>query len=284
LSDIKEKEHVFPVPEQMEIDPEFSTVHFPNPEEGAGVLDLSEKCARQNNCEIIIANDPDTDRCCLAELQADGKYRQLTGNEIGALLAWFIWHKQPKNKSEQYYMLSSTVSSHILGRMAETEGFHFIETLTGFKWMGNIAYDLMQSNSTNRVLFAFEEAIGYMCNTDILDKDGISAAVQLAQLCLYVYGVRRSNLIAFLRDDIYAKYGYHYNVNSYYLCYEPITIKRIFERIFHYDPKQKQINYPTSFGPYKVTRVRDLTNGFDSSTFDQKPVRERAIQFESFFL
>lgn len=269
---VKENQHVFAVAEQKEIDPEFPTVHFPNPEEGAGVLDLSEKCANLNKCDIIIANDPDTDRCCMAERQANGSFRQLTGNEIGALLGWFIWHKHAKKEGDQHYMLSSTVSSKILKRMAEVEGFHFIETLTGFKWMGNIAYDLTRSNSKNRVLFAFEEAIGYMCNTEILDKDGISAAAQLAQLCFYLYGVRKTRVSSFLMDEIYLKYGYHYNVNSYYLCYEPDTIKRIFERIFHYDSKIKQINYPTTFGPYKVVRVRDLTNGYDSSAPDHKPV------------
>ena len=173
---MKEGVNVFPVEKQKEIDPNFSTVTFPNPEEGAGVLDLSIENANLNKCNLIIANDPDTDRCSIAERQEDGSFRQFTGNELGALLGWFSWLKYCKTnrqENDKCFMLASTVSSHILETIAKKEQFNFIETLTGFKYMGNIADSLLKENClkkhnyTNKILFAFEEAIGFMSNSVI---------------------------------------------------------------------------------------------------------------------
>lgn len=127
---------------------------------------------------MIIANDPDSDRCSLAEFN-HGEWRVFNGNEIGALFGWWIWHEWKNNfngEARQCYMISSAVSSKILETFAEKEGFNFVETLTGFKWMANCADDLLKKEKT--VLFAFEEAIGYMVSC--IDVPGFST------FCLFI--------------------------------------------------------------------------------------------------
>ncbi|KAL5011630.1 hypothetical protein ScPMuIL_010181 [Solemya velum] len=258
-----------PVKEQIWPDPDFPTVKYPNPEEGKGALTLSIQAAEAGNSVIIIANDPDADRLALAEKQPNGEWKIFTGNEIGAFLGWWSWYSfnqaHPEVKGEDVYMLASTVSSKILRTIAQAEGFHFEETLTGFKWMGNKTDELMKQGKT--VLFAFEEAIGYMCGTSVLDKDGVSAAAVAAELCSYLY---QQNLTLNQQlDKIYAKYGYHLSSNSYFLCHDPKTIEQMFAEIRNYQGTGK---YPESCGPYKIRDVRDLTVGYDSSQPNNKPV------------
>ncbi|CAG2177419.1 unnamed protein product, partial [Oppiella nova] len=263
--------HYFPVESQMRPDPDFSTVTFPNPEEGKGVLDESFKTAAASKSTIVIANDPDSDRCAVAEYQPqESKWRIFSGNEIGALLGWWQWYKHKTQKggapAQDCYMISSTVSSKILQSMAKIEGFNWLETLTGFKWMGNKADELSKQGKTT--LLAFEEAIGFMVGTTVIDKDGISAGLDVLQLAVYVESERKCNLSQHL-NYIYATYGYHFSLNSYYICYDKDVIKSIFDRLANFNgPK----TYPSKIGSYEIARVRDLNRGYDSSTPDNKPV------------
>ncbi|CAH2300000.1 phosphoglucomutase-2 [Pelobates cultripes] len=151
------------VPEQKDPDPEFPTVKYPNPEEGKGVLKLSFSLADKEGSNVILANDPDADRLAVAEKQESGEWKVFSGNELGALLGWWLFTCWKETNPEpeavkSMYMLASTVSSKILRAIAVKEGFHFEETLTGFKWMGNRAYQLIEQGKS--VQFAFEEAIG----------------------------------------------------------------------------------------------------------------------------
>ena len=159
-----------PVPEQVQPDPTFPTVEFPNPEEGAGALALAMAAAEAGGSRLILANDPDADRLAVAEAEEDGNWRVFTGNEIAALLAWWTWSQRGEDcpPPDQCYMLASTVSSKMIGAMARANGFHFEETLTGFKWMGNRAAALQAEGKT--VLFSFEEAIGFCLGDTVLDK------------------------------------------------------------------------------------------------------------------
>lgn len=227
---------LIPVVEQRDADPEFPTVKFPNPEEGKSSLTLSFKLANEENCKIILANDPDADRLACAEYnENEQQWRVFTGNEIGALLGWWALEcfkmQSPKKDLKDCYMLASTVSSKMLRAMAKAEGFNFIETLTGFKWMGNKSHELI--NDGKSVLFAFEEAIGFMFNPTVLDKDGISAACHLASLTAFLK--LKNQTLCIKLKELYQRYGFHYTSNSYFLCYEPDTITKIFERIrnFH---------------------------------------------------
>lgn len=159
-----------------------------------------------------------------------------TGNELGAILGWWALNcfkkTNPNANLSDCYMLSSTVSSMVLRSMASIEGFQFIDTLTGFKWMGNRSVELLKESKN--VLFAFEEAIGFMFSPTVLDKDGVSAACHLATLCCYLKEKEQCTLADKL-TDLYHLYGYHFTLNSYFICYDANVITAIFERIrnFH---------------------------------------------------
>ncbi|XP_040282484.1 glucose 1,6-bisphosphate synthase [Bufo bufo] len=256
-----------PVPEQKEPDPNFSTVKCPNPEEGECVLELSLRLAEKEDARVVVATDPDADRLAVAELQDSGCWKVFTGNELGALLGWwmfFCWNKSGStSKVQEVHMLATTVSSSILRAVASKEGFQYEETLPGFKWIGNRVKALLDQNRT--VLFAFEESIGYMCGTAVLDKDGVSAAAVVAEMATFLDSVGMN--LAQQLVQIYETYGYHISQTSYFLCHDPPTIKRIFERLRNYSgPKQ----YPQACGVYGILHVRDVTMGYDSSQQNKK--------------
>ncbi|XP_022221634.2 phosphoglucomutase-2 [Drosophila obscura] len=260
------------VVEQAEADPEFPTTPMPNPEEGKTSLQLSIQTAKQNQSEVILANDPDADRLAVAEIGEDGSYKLFSGNELGALLGWWSLEnyrtRNPDADLSKCAMIASTVSSKFLRSMAKEEGFEFHETLTGFKWMGNKAIELQQAGKT--VLFAFEEAIGFMVGTAVLDKDGVSAAAHTATMACYLRCTQCMTLQEKLRE-IFEKYGFHSSVCSYVICRCPPVIERIFHRLRNFDDDQPN-TYPKSIlnGTYEIEHVRDLTTGYDSSTSDKK--------------
>lgn len=258
-----------PVKEQIDPDPEFSTVKYPNPEEGKSVLDLSVKTAEKHGSTLILANDPDADRLGVAEKQPNGSWKILSGNEIGTLLGWWLMEchrrKHPNDiPGDNISMVATTVSSQILRTMARAEGFHYDETLTGFKWIGNRAIDFEKEGKV--VLFSFEEAIGFMCGTNVLDKDGITACVVVAELACYV--AQDGLTLTKQLELIYEKYGIHVTSNGYYLCYDVKTIEKIFNTIRTMDDG----GYPKTCGKYKISGVRDLTTGYDNTQPDNKAI------------
>ncbi|EDM18358.1 rCG40012, isoform CRA_c [Rattus norvegicus] len=258
-----------PVPEQKDPDPDFSTVKCPNPEEGESVLELSLRLAEKENARIVLATDPDADRLAVAELQENGHWKVFTGNELAALFGWWMfdcWKKSKPNADvKNVYMLATTVSSKILKAIALKEGFHFEETLPGFKWIGSRIKDLLGHGK--EVLFAFEESIGFLCGTSVLDKDGVSAAVVVAEMAAFL-DARKVTLMEQLMK-VYETYGYHMSKTSYFLCYDPPTIKTIFERIRNFEsPKE----YPKFCGAFAILHVRDITTGYDSSQPNKKSV------------
>ncbi|XP_048789578.1 glucose 1,6-bisphosphate synthase [Lagopus muta] len=258
-----------PVPEQKDPDPDFSTVKCPNPEEGESVLELSLRLAERENAKVVVATDPDADRLAVAE-QQNGCWKVFTGNEMAALFGWWMFSRWKENCSKDadvknVYMLATTVSSKILRAIALKEGFNFEETLPGFKWIGSRVKDLLDNGK--EVLFAFEESIGFMCGTSVLDKDGVSAAVVIAEMAAYLETKNLS--LAQKLIEVYETYGYHISKTSYFLCYDPPTIKRIFERLRNFDGPQ---SYPKFCGDYNILHVRDITTGYDSSQPNKKSV------------
>ncbi|KAK2704286.1 hypothetical protein QYM36_016624 [Artemia franciscana] len=238
-----------PTEEQILPDPEFSTVKFPNPEEGKSTLDLAIQTAERNKIQHIIANDPDADRMAFAEKQIGTK----KNSELADI--------------KDCCMVASTVSSKILRSIGKQEGFQFEETLTGFKWIANRALEVMASGKT--VLFGFEEAIGFMVGVQVLDKDGISAGVKMCELACYL--AKQGKTVNDKLLEIYKQYGYHVSLNSYYICHEQSIIKKIFERLRNfYGPN----TYPKSImqGKYSISSVRDLTTGYDDSMPDKKAI------------
>ncbi|UNX54190.1 phospho-sugar mutase [Georgenia sp. TF02-10] len=186
------------VPEQAEPDPDFPTVAFPNPEE-PGALDLALRLARRVRADLVIANDPDADRCSAAvpDPAADGGWRQLTGDEIGSLLGEQT--AAAAALTGRGVLASSVVSSQLLARIAQSHGLAHRTTLTGFKWIAR----------TEGLVFGYEEAIGFCVDpTAVRDKDGISAAVRLAYLGAQLTDTGRTFLDAL--DDLARRHGLHH--------------------------------------------------------------------------
>lgn len=167
------------VEQQAEPDGAFPTVAFPNPEE-PGALDLALELARKTEAALILANDPDADRLAVVVRDADGEYVPLSGNEIGALLAHYLLTERPEGGDERLVM-TTIVSSPLLGRMAAALGVQYREVLTGFKWIATGAMSLLKEKGAQFV-FGYEEALGYTAGTVVRDKDGVSAAMLFAEL------------------------------------------------------------------------------------------------------
>lgn len=251
-----------PVPSQQHPDAKFTTVPFPNPEE-KGALDEAMSFAKANNCDIVLANDPDADRLGVAEFnKEDGKWTVFTGDQIGSLLGHWLWETIGKNSEQPVAMCASTVSSKILYAMGQTEGFLFEETLTGFKWIGSRALSLQSEGY--RILLGYEEAIGFSCGGIISDKDGISALGVIATMAHAFYALGKS--LASHLQEIYLLYGEFCSDNGYFRCDDPAIVKKIMEQM------KNGGNYFVRVGNYEVESVRDLGSpGYDSQAVDKKP-------------
>ncbi|MCU1655894.1 MAG: phosphomannomutase [Pseudonocardiales bacterium] len=181
------------VPQQERPDADFPTVAFPNPEE-PGALDLAVALARQQDADIIIANDPDADRCAVAVTSEGGQWRMLRGDEVGILLADALLHKGIRGT-----YATTIVSSTMLRALAAKHGVGYAETLTGFKWISRAAPDLV---------YGYEEALGYAVAPELVrDKDGISAALLVAELAATLRS-KGSSLTRRL-DELAREYGRH---------------------------------------------------------------------------
>lgn len=188
-----------PVVEQHQPDGSFPTVSFPNPEE-PGAMDLLLETAAASGAAIALANDPDADRLGAAIPQADGSWRRLSGDEIGWL---FAEHILSNTSGDDRLVVTTLVSSSLLARIAEAYGVHSEETFTGFKWIGKLAIE--RAAEGQRFIFGYEQALGYLVATRPLDKDGISAAVLMAEIaaCAAADGVTLQDRL----DAISDRYG-----------------------------------------------------------------------------
>ncbi|KAJ4375134.1 hypothetical protein N0V83_002218 [Neocucurbitaria cava] len=249
------------VEEQAEPDPDFPTVKFPNPEE-KGALDLAIKTADEASIPLILASDPDADRLAAAEKVGD-KWHLFTGNQLGVLLGSFLYERYPSSKPRaDLAMLASTVSSRMLAALAQKEGFYFQETLTGFKWLGNIARQL--DSVGYDVVFAFEEALGYMIPQTVHDKDSISAAAIFLTAASHW---STQGLTPFAKlQQLYEYLGYFEDANTYLTSPSPAVTTTVFTAI-----RALGSPHPTTIGPRQIVRWRDLTLGYDSKSEDHKP-------------
>ncbi|NAW68798.1 phospho-sugar mutase [Vibrio sp. V27_P1S3P104] len=172
---------VYSVQEQREPDGTFPTVHFPNPEE-AGAMDRVIALASSVNAQLACANDPDADRFAVAIRKLNGEYQMLTGDQVGALLGHYLLNQ---THQQQPLVGNTIVSSSLLHKIAHAHGAKYYQTLTGFKWLTNIA--MQQQSEQHPFLFAYEEALGYTVGNTVWDKDGLSAMVAFAQLAAELY-------------------------------------------------------------------------------------------------
>lgn len=237
-------------------DPDFPTVQFPNPEE-KGALDRAIITADKNKISLVLANDPDADRFAVAEKIA-GRWHLFTGDQIGVLLGYHCFQTLDTVEEGEDYMLTSAVSSQMLACIAADEGFSVLETLTGFKWLGNQALELQRAGK--RVHFAYEEALGYMFPEVVLDKDGVTAAVTFLK-AVSSWGSPFSIL-----QQLYQRYGYFETMNTYWRSADVSITKKIFSSI-----RSLGNPHPKLVGDRRISRWRDLTIGYDSATADHIP-------------
>ena len=191
---------VHPVREQMEPDGAFPTVDFPNPEE-PGALDLALSLAERVDADLVLANDPDADRLAVAVPGPEGWF-SLTGNQVGVLLGDYLLSRRCDGVTP--LLINSIVSSPMAGVIAAHHGARFETTLTGFKWIANAALEI-EATGAAEFVFGFEEALGYSIGPAVRDKDGVSAALAMADLAALCRGDGRT-----LRErlaDLYGRYG-----------------------------------------------------------------------------
>ncbi|MET9493308.1 phospho-sugar mutase [Streptomyces sp. NPDC006552] len=228
------------VPEQAEPDPDFPTVAFPNPEE-PGAMDLSFATARAQAQapDLIIANDPDADRCAVAvpDAAAEGGWRMLRGDEVGALLAAHLVRRGARG-----VLAESIVSSSLLGRIAEAASLPYEETLTGFKWIARV----------EGLRYGYEEALGYCVDPEgVRDKDGITAALLVTELASELKERGRTLLDAL--DDLALAHGLHatdqLSVRVEDLSVIAAAMRRLREKA------------PVALAGLAVTRAEDLAAG-----------------------
>ena len=184
---------------QAQPDPDFPTVSFPNPEE-PGAMDLVLELAASIGADLVIANDPDADRCAVAVPGPGG--RPLTGDEVGGLLAEYVLRN---TMGEDRLVVTTIVSSSLLSRIAAAHAVRFAESLTGFKWI------VKAGKPGDRFVFGYEEALGYCVGGDdgapVRDKDGIGAALAVAALA--AEAKRDGRTLLDLLDDQARRYGLH---------------------------------------------------------------------------
>jgi len=265
VSQIVEKfgfKNLIVVPQQRDPDPEFSTVSFPNPEE-KGALDLAMALADKEGSPMVIANDPDADRFAAAEKTKDGKWHIFHGDELGILFGAYQFQafKEKGLPASSMLFICSAVSSRMLKKLAETEGCRFEDTMTGFKWMANKSMEVRNKEQFEHLL-AYEEALGYQLSEKVADKDGVSASGVWVEMACELYA--QGKTVHDKLDELRKKYGYFVTNNAYFLCYDPPTFKAIFDEF------RNNGQYKWQLGKFKVTAIRDVTVGYDSTKPDKK--------------
>ncbi|MEV5325689.1 phospho-sugar mutase [Nonomuraea sp. NPDC052634] len=229
------------VEEQRNPDPDFPTVAFPNPEE-PGAMDLAVALAAKTGADLVLANDPDADRCAVGVPLPDGGVRMLTGDEVGGLLAEHVIAHTTGDR-----MVATTiVSSSLLAKIAQAHGVRYGETLTGFKWIIKAGPGLV---------FGYEEAIGYSVGSDtglpVRDKDGIGAALTVAAIA--AAAKRDGRTLLDLLDDQARRYGLHATTQLSFRVADLSLIAGAMARL--------RAEPPTGLGGLAVTAADDLTRG-----------------------
>ncbi|MEU8867678.1 phospho-sugar mutase [Streptomyces umbrinus] len=226
------------VAEQAEPDPDFPTVAFPNPEE-PGAMDLAFAKALETDPDLIIANDPDADRCAAA-VKDGGAWRMLRGDEVGALLAEHLVRRGARGTFAE-----SIVSSSLLGRIAEKAGLPYEETLTGFKWIARV----------EGLRYGYEEALGYCVDPEgVRDKDGITAALLITELASGLKSEGRTLLD--LLDDLAVEHGLH--------ATDQLSVRVDDLSLISDAMRRLREQPPTRLAGLSVTKAEDLTKGTDT--------------------
>lgn len=199
-------ESVQVVEAQAKPDPDFSTVASPNPESQAAFA-LAEELGRQFDADVLVATDPDADRLGVEIRQADGSYWNLSGNQIGALIAKYILeaHKEAGTLPENAALAKSIVSTELVTKIAESYGATMFNVLTGFKFIAEKIQEF-EEKQNHTYMFGFEESFGYLIKPFVRDKDAIQAVLLVAEIAAYYRS--RGLTLADGIDEIFKEYGY----------------------------------------------------------------------------
>jgi phosphomannomutase len=218
-------------------DGSFPTVAFPNPEE-PGAMDLSMETAKAANADLVMANDPDADRLCVAYRDATGSYVQLTGDELGLLLAEELAGRA-KREGATGSLACSIVSSSAIGKVAEYYGLGFSQTLTGFKWVGRVP----------NLIFGYEEALGYCVDSKrVKDKDGLSAALMVADIATTL--ATQGYTIGDQLENLSERYGYFATGQISFRVKDLSIIENLMSRL-RANPLQELAGVSVSFTDFK---------------------------------
>ncbi len=221
-------------------DPDFPTVTFPNPEE-PGTIDAAMTLAETVRPDVVLANDPDADRCAVAAPGRDG-WRMLRGDEVGALLGWHLIRRGIDPAGERRVLARSIVSSRLLDAMADAAGLPSVETLTGFKWLGRVP----------GLAFAYEEALGYCVDpATVADKDGISAALLITELVATLRAEGRT--VHDVLEELAVQHGVHATDAFAVRVADLSLIETVLARL--------RRQPPTQIGGVPVARFDDLAEG-----------------------
>lgn len=234
------------VSEQARPDPDFPTVNFPNPEE-PGALDLALETAARVDADIVLANDPDADRAAVAAKDPDtGAWRMLRGDEVGALLGAHIVARLAGGETAAHGVFAnSIVSSRLLAQIAAASGYAHEETLTGFKWISRVP----------GLLYGYEEALGYCVAPELVrDKDGISAAVLIAELAAAAKADGKT--IFDTLDELYLVHGLHAS--------DQLSIRVADLGLLDAMMNRLRVSPPESFGGSAVETFKDLAEGSEN--------------------
>ena len=224
---------------QFDPDPDFSTVAFPNPEE-PGAMDLALATAERVRPDVIVANDPDADRCAIGVPTPGGDYRMLSGDEVGYALGWWA----SRRDSSRSTLAQSLVSGGMLKAIADSSTLDYQQTLTGFKWIGRIP----------TLRFGYEEALGYCVDPEtVRDKDGITAALAVADLIAELKADSRS--ILDLLDDLAREHGLYATRQVSLRVADLSTIRDIMDSL--------RSQPPAIVGGRTVETIVDLQQGTD---------------------
>ncbi|HFS8577659.1 TPA: phospho-sugar mutase [Streptococcus pyogenes] len=199
-------ESVVVVESQAKADPDFSTVKSPNPESQAAFA-LAEELGREVDADVLVATDPDADRLGVEIRQPDGSYKNLSGNQIGAIIAKYILeaHKTAGTLPENTALAKSIVSTELVTKIAESYGATMFNVLTGFKFIAEKIQEFEEKHN-HTYMFGFEESFGYLIKPFVRDKDAIQAVLLVAEIAAYYRS--RGLTLADGIDKIYKEYGY----------------------------------------------------------------------------
>ncbi|MBP3279665.1 MAG: phospho-sugar mutase [Butyrivibrio sp.] len=261
--------NVFVVPEQEEPDPEFTTLDYPNPEDPKA-FELALKLAKEKDADIVLATDPDADRLGIyAKDLKTGEYVPFTGNMSGMLIGEYILRERKATGTmpERPAFVTTIVTTNMAKAVAEAYGLHYIEVLTGFKYIGEQIKLFEENGQSYNYVFGLEESYGCLAGTHARDKDAVVAVMMLCELAAFYKKQGKSVWDAMI--DIYEKYGY-YKEGQYSITMKgkegAEQIAALMDRLRSNPPKEVGAWKVEEFRDYKTGKTVNMATGAEGTT------------------